>query len=235
MSTDERTLICVTSMAARRILEDVARDFSDRTGISVRIEAMGGVDADRQVRAGYPCDLVALAAAPIETLIRDGYAVPSATANYARSALAVAVKADTPHPDLGTEAAVREALVAARSIGYSTGPSGDHVRRLWQRWELEDRLSQSAVLAPPGIPVATLLAEGRVDVGLQQESELLGQPGIEIVGRLPDPIALTTIFAIGVTQTSTRRLAGLSFIAFVRSPEAALVIRRHGMEPITGD
>ena len=81
------------------------------------------------------------------------------------------------------------------------------------------------------MPVATLVAQGDADLGIQQLSELIGQPGVEVVGPLPPEIQAVTIFSAGVSTTSAAREAANAFVAYLASAEARGAIRRHGMEP----
>jgi molybdate transport system substrate-binding protein len=143
----------------------------------------------------------------------------------------MAVRAGAAHPAISDEAAVRAAMLAARAIGISTGPSGNHVLKLVRDWGLEAELSARIVQAKPGIPVATLLASGEVDLGFQQLSELLGAQGIEIVGMLPDAIQPMTIFAAGICKAATNAAGARAFIQYLASDHSADAKRRHGMTP----
>ena len=122
-------------------------------------------------------------------------------------------------------------MIEARRIGYSTGPSGDHFKALCERWGLSDSVLARALKAPPGVPVATLVANGDADLGIQQLSELIGQPGIEVVGPLPPEIQAVTVFSAGVSTTSAEREAAETLVAYLASAATEAAKRRHGMEP----
>ena len=222
----------VTSMAARHILEELGRLFETQTGIKIAFTAMGGVEAARRLREGLPVDLAALAAPALDKLAQEGHLVPGARLDYARSDVALAVPAGAPHPPIDTAEAVRAAMLKAKRFAYSTGPSGDHVKALWERWGITPEMAVRGLQAPPGVPVATLLAQGEADLGLQQLSELLGQPGIEILGPLPPDIELVTIFAAATGIHSQAPEAAARFLAFLTSDEAQQAVRRSGMQPI---
>jgi molybdate transport system substrate-binding protein len=115
----------------------------------------------------------------------------------------------------------------ARKICYSTGPSGDHLKALCEKWAIP--LARTLV-APPGVPVATLVANGDADLGFQQLSELIGQPGIE-VGRLPSEIQAVTVFSAGISMMSRDPEAARALIAYLASVETDGAKRRHGMQP----
>ena len=221
----------ISSMATRQILAELARAYGQRSGLQVAIEAMGGVDAARRVRAGEPTDVVVLASNVMEQLEDEGHLVPESRADFARSGMAVAVRSGAPRPSLENENAVRQAVLNARAVGYSTGPSGDHLKRLWEGWGIAEAVSQRALQAPAGVPVGVLVARGEADLGFQQLSELLHVPGIEIVGPLPREIQVVTVFSAGVSKTSSQANETRALVAYLTSPEAEAVKRQHGMDP----
>jgi molybdate transport system substrate-binding protein len=224
----------ISSMATQAVLAQLLVDFQRQPGAadrSVRIESVGGVDAAKRVEAGEPFDVVILAADVIDRLITAGHLQPGSRVDLLRSPVAVAVPAGAPQPDIGNEAALRAAVVAAPHIGYSTGPSGQHLQRLFARWGLADVIAERTVQAPPGVPVGSLVASGEVALGFQQWSELMHQPGIQVLGLLPDTCACITTFAAAVGASSTHPVAVQALLRFLASPEAAAITRQHGMEP----
>ena len=118
------TLKAISSMATRQVLAELADAWQRRSGEIVAIESVGGVDAARRVQAGEPFDVVFLAADAIDKLAAAGRVVPGSKVDLFRSPVAVAVRAGSVHPDIASEAALRQAVLEAPSIGYSTGPSG---------------------------------------------------------------------------------------------------------------
>ncbi len=218
-------------MAMRHALTELAEAYEKRSGRAVSIESVGGVEAVRRVQAGEPFDFVVLAADAIDALQSAGRVVPGSRIDLARSGVAIAVAAGATHPDIGNELAVRQAVLGARSIGYSTGPSGVHLARLFQRWGIAEATQPRIVQAPPGVPVGSLVARGEVELGFQQLSELVSQKGIEVVGPLPPDIQAITIFSGAVCGASARRTATSEFLSFVASSDADEAKRRHGMEP----
>jgi molybdate transport system substrate-binding protein len=218
-------------MATRQILADAVGLFAEKTGFDAAIESVGGVEAARRVRLGERFDLVALAAESLEKLEAEGHIASGTRTAFALSPMAVAVRAGAPHPDISDEQAVRGAVAAARAVGCSTGPSGAHLMRLLKDWGFEGADGPRIVQAPPGVPVALLVARGEASLGFQQLSELMGEPDIEIVGLLPPAIQSTTVFSIGVGARSSNLAEARAFIACLNSPQADEAKRRRGMEP----
>ena len=226
-----RPLTGISSMATRPLLADLTAAYRQHCDTTVAIESVGGVDAARRVEAGEAFDVVVLASDAIDKLLASGRVRGGSKVDLVRSGVAVAVRAGAPLPDLGSEQAVQRALLAARSIGYSTGPSGVALTRLFDRWGIAAQLKDRIVQARPGVPVGALVASGEVELGFQQLSELLPLSGITIVGPLPPAIHIETIFSGGVCATTTQLEAARALLEFLASPDAAETKRRHGMAP----
>jgi molybdate transport system substrate-binding protein len=218
----------LSSMATRHILADLARDYEARHGTRVEIRSMGGVEAAKSLRAGETTDVVVLASKVMATLETEGHLVEGGPRDFARSEVGVAVRAGSALPSLADEQAVKQAMLNARKLCYSTGPSGDHLKALCEKWGVAP---ERVLIAPPGVPVATLLANGDADLGFQQLSELIGQPGIEVVGPLPPEIQAVTVFSAGISTMSPNPEGARAFVAYLASVETEDAKRRHGMEP----
>jgi molybdate transport system substrate-binding protein len=221
----------ISSMATRTVLADLARSYELRSGRVVVIESVGGVDAAKLVQAGEPFDVVVLARDALDRLLAVGHLIAGSERDLARSGVAVAVRAGAPRPDIGSEDAVRRAVLAASSIGTSTGPSGVELARLFERWGIADELRGRIVTPPPGVPVAALVARGEVELGFQQLSELVHRAGIDVIGPLPAEIQIVTTFSAAVGARARQPDAGRALLEFMASPAGAEAKRREGMEP----
>lgn len=218
-------------MATRLLLADLAELWQQRGGAPVRVESVGGVDAARRVAAGEGFDVVVLAADALSRLQASGHVVAGSVADLVQSGVAIAVRAGAPRPDTGSEAALRATVLAARSIGYSTGPSGTALLQLFERWGLGERLRDRLRQAPAGVPVGSMVAQGEVELGFQQLSELMHLKGIEVLGGMPAGCEIDTTFSAGLCSASAQAEAARALIAFLRSPDTADAKRRHGMAP----
>ena len=218
-------------MATRHILKDLARDYEQGSGVAVEIRSMGGLEAAKLVRAGELMDIVVLASEVMASLEAEGWLVKGSLWDFARSEIGIAVPAGAPWPGIENEQAVRKSILDARRICYSTGPSGDHLKALCDKWGGVDSVLPRALVAPPGVPVARLVAGGEADLGFQQLSEFIGQRGVEVVGLLPPEIQSVTVFAAGVARRSETPETARTFVAYLASAQTGEVKRRYGMEP----
>jgi molybdate transport system substrate-binding protein len=218
-------------MATRQVLADLVQAYQARSGVLVDIESVGGVDAAKRVAAGEPFDGVFLGSDAIDKLIASGHVVAGSRVDLVRSGVAVAVRQGAARPDLSSEDAVRRAVLAARSVSCSTGPSGVALGKLFARWGIADAIASRLVTAPPGIPVGSLVARGEVELGFQQLAELIHIQGIEVLGPLPPDIQIVTTFSASVCAVSARADAVRALLAFMASADAAEAKRRQGMEP----
>jgi molybdate transport system substrate-binding protein len=217
-------------MATRELLNELVAAYQRSTGQPVTAEAAGGVDVAKRVRAGESVDVVVLSSTAIDSLIAAGSLLPDSRVDLVRSGVAIAVRAGAPRPDVGSEDAVKRAVAAAKTLSYSTGPSGVYLEKLFERWGVLEEIRARIVVPPPGVPVGSLVANGTVELGFQQLSELMTLPGIEVIGPLPPGIQTITVFSGAVSCGFDRVEAGRALLSYMGSPAAAAVKERFGME-----
>lgn len=227
-----QTVQAISSMATRQVLAELAAMWQAQGGEAVHIISVGGVDAAQRVQAGEALDVVLLASNAIDKLIASGHAVAGTKVDWVLSSTAAAVAQGAPLPDIGSEEALRAAVLAATSIGYSTGPSGVALLRLFERWGIAEQLKDRLVQARPGVPVGQLVAQGEVSLGFQQLSELIHVPGITVVGNLPQAVAIDTVFSGAVVANSPRAEAAQRWLQFLASAVTESAKRRQGMQPV---
>lgn len=223
-------LTLISSMATKALLAELVTMFTDQhPDTLITLTSVGGVDAARRVQAGEAFDIVALASDSIEKLAAGGFVVGSTRTDLVRSAVAVAVRAGAPVPDISSEAALRTAVLAAPTLGYSTGPSGAQLAKLFERWGIAEQIATRIVVPPPGTSVASLIVHGEVALGFQQRSEMLGLAGIEVVGGLPEAVQIVTTFSAACSSVRAQAEAVQTFLDFAASPGTAALKQRHGM------
>ena len=219
-------------MATRLVLAELVDGFQKRSGQRVLIESVGGVDAAKRVQAGEAFDVVILASDAIDKLMAGGFLLADSKLDLMRSGVAVAVHTSAPRPDVSTEAALRETVLNARNLSYSTGPSGVALAALFERWGITDGIKSRVVQAPPGVPVGTLVARGEVALGFQQYSELMHVEGITLVGPLPAQVQIITTFSAGIGAKSSHAETVRQLLNYMNCAEASVAKISQGMEPI---
>lgn len=226
----ETHLTLISSMATKALLADLVNAFcAQHPDTSIGITSVGGVDAAKRVQAGEAFDIVALASDAIDKLAAGGWVAGNTRTDMVHSAVAVAVPAGAPLPDIGSEAALKAAVLAAPTLGYSTGPSGVQLAALFERWGIAPQIAPRIVTPPPGVPVGSLVASGDVALGFQQQSELMNLPGIQVVGVLPPAVEIVTTFSAARSVASPHPEAVHRFLSFLASPQTAELKRLHGM------
>jgi molybdate transport system substrate-binding protein len=221
----------ISSMATRLVLAELVQAFQNQTGQSVQLEAVGGVDAAKRVQSGEAFDVVILASDAMDKLLASGHLLVGSKVDLVHSSVAMAVPKGAAVPDISTEEAVKQAVLAAQRVCYSTGPSGTALLQLFERWGVSEQLTGHLFQAPAGIPVGSWVAKGEADLGFQQLSELISLEGVTVLQPLPESIQITTTFSAAVAQTSQQAALVKDLIAFLASPAADAAKRRQGMEP----
>jgi molybdate transport system substrate-binding protein len=220
-------------MATRQLLAELAQQYESTHNQPVRIESVGGVDATRRVVDGEPFDLVFLANNAIDKLIGQSVVQEGSRVDMARSTVAIAVAQGATPPPINNVPALQDALRNAAGVGYSPGPSGVAVRDLLEQWGLVDELGDRLVQSAPGVPVGQLLTEGKISIGFQQRSELMHLAGVQIIGSMPDEVAIETVFSGGVCATCTQPDKARALLHFLASREAHAALAANGMTPVS--
>lgn len=224
-------LTLISSMATRELLAALADQYQGVAGRGVQAESAGGVEVAKRIAAGEQRDVVVLASGAIDKLIAEGAVLPGSRVDLVRSGVAIAVAAGVARPAVATPEDVKAAVLAAPSLSYSTGPSGVYLEKLFKHWGILEQIRSRIVVPPPGVPVGSLVADGRVGLGFQQLSELMNLPGIVVLGPLPEAIQTVTVFSGGVCAASTDPEAARALLDWFASPATAVLKQRYGMEP----
>ncbi len=205
--------------------------FEDTTGNKVTTSWGGVNEITKRVTDGEIADVVMLPAAQIDELIKLGKIVPDTRVDVARSGVGVAVRTGTPKIDISSAESIKKVLLAAKSIAYSSGPSGIYIASLIRKWGIADQVKSKTVAVAPNTPIGEVVARGDAEIGFQQVSELLPVKGIDYLGPLPPELQAITTFSAGVHKQAAAPDAARALLKFMTAPEAASIIRKTGMEP----
>jgi molybdate transport system substrate-binding protein len=209
------TLKIISSMATKEVLKTLAQDF----------QALQG-------RAGETFDLVVLAANAIDQLIGEGHVRTASRVDFVTSGIVAAVKTGGRSFDISSELALKQAILNAKTLSYSTGPSGVYLEKLFAKWGIAEQIKDRLVLAPPGVPVGGLLVKAEAELGFQQLSELINLPGLTLLGPLPPEVQLITTFSAGIASTVSQQDAAQRFLEFIVSKETIEAKERAGMNAV---
>jgi molybdate transport system substrate-binding protein len=220
----------MASVAPRNAYLELLPGFERASGHKVITMWVPTVEMMTRLKAGEKVDLVIMASNSIDELTRLGRLVPGSRVDLVKSGIGVAVRKGAPHPDISTADKLKEALLAAKSVGYSTGPSGAYLVGLFERMGLTEALKPKLKVIQ-GEPVGGVVARGDAEIGFQQVPEILPVAGIDFLGPLPASIQYVSTFSAAIHVDAAQAEAARAWVKFLASPEAAPVIRKHGLDP----
>jgi molybdate transport system substrate-binding protein len=221
----------LSTQATEQAYRELVPQFEKASGHKVTTVFTGTLDANKRLAAGETYDLLIMSAPSIEEQIKTGKVVAGSRVDLAKSGVGVGVKAGAPKPDISTTEALKRTLLAAKSIGYSTGPSGIYMIGVFQRMGIADDIKHKLKQTPTGVFVGGIIANGEAEIGFQQVSELSHFAGVDYVGPLPAEIQQFTIFSSGIIAGTKEADAAKALVSFIRAPAAAAAFKRIGMEP----
>jgi molybdate transport system substrate-binding protein len=203
--------------------------FERESGHKVTIKFQGAPQTMKELMEGASIDLVIAGDDVIVDLVKNGGAVGSSS-KIMLSRVGVAVRAGAPRPDIGSADAFKAALIAAKSVAYSQGASGQHFTAVIARLGLVDTLKPKTIIVQ-GKPVGAAVAAGEAEIGVQQVAELLPVPGIDFVGPLPGDLQKIIVYAAAVPAKAKEPEAAKALMNFLSSDAAVPVIKQKGMYP----
>jgi molybdate transport system substrate-binding protein len=217
------------------VLDDLQGPFERASGHKVTIEAQGAAATRRRIEAGDAGDVVFNSRAVLDGLVKAGRIRSGSITDVAHSSIGVVVRTGQPKPDISTDAALRTALLQARSIAYPDPAkgslAGNYLAGLIERWGIADQLKAKSKLAAGGAPAAHLVAAGEAEIGLNQIVEFMTVSGIEFVTPLPPALTDKVVMSAGVLSDAREPDAAAQWIKFVASPAAAKALAAHGLAP----
>jgi len=221
----------LSTQATEEAYRELVPEFEKATGNKVTTTFTGTLDANKRLAAGENYHLLIMAASSIDEHIKGGKVVPGSRVDLAKSGVGVGVKSGAPKPDISTTEALKKTILAARSIGYSTGPSGVYVTGLFQRLGVADEIKGRLKQTPTGVFVGSIIASGEAEIGFQQISELSHFAGVDYVGPLPADVQQFTMFSSGIIVGAKDADGAKALVKFITAPAAAAAFKNRGMEP----
>jgi molybdate transport system substrate-binding protein len=213
-------------------LNALAAAFARESGHKVTVLQETGKALEERIANG-PADLIGGGPDALEALVKKGRVVAGTATPYMLAPLGVSVRAGAPKPDIATVEAYAKALVAAKSIGYSRGCSGDNAAKGIAQLGLTEALKPKIVMTGGGTgPVTFYLARGDFELGIQQTNIMVGAPGTDFVGPVPGHLNLPCPNSVGLLTVSKERDAAQALTRFMTSPAAAPLLRKVHEEPV---
>ncbi|MDR3467944.1 MAG: substrate-binding domain-containing protein [Xanthobacteraceae bacterium] len=232
-ATEIRVMVSGGLSAAYKELVPQFERASGHTVVTAYGPSMGATENAIPVRLarGERADVLIMVGDALGTMVAQGKAIGTTRVDLVRSPIGMVVRAGAPKPDISTPEALKQTLLAARSVAYSDSASGLYVgTELFARLGIADQMKGKARMIPAE-PVAAGVARGDSELGFQQISELLPVPGVDLVGPLPEPVQKITVFSAAVATGANEPEAAKALIAFLASPGAAPALRKSGLEP----
>ncbi|MGY8705369.1 substrate-binding domain-containing protein [Bradyrhizobium sp. 18BD] len=228
MANTIRMLSTLGLMGAMRSLSSA---FEGTSGIHVDADFAPTLALLKRLREGEAADLVILTREGLDEMIGEGRVIADTAADLARSFVGMAVRAAQPHPDIGSAAALRATLLAARSVAYSRlGASGVYFAQLIVRMGIAAEINARATIVEQGF-TAERLVSGEADLAVQQISELKQVGGIEVIGPVPHDLQTPAVFSAGRMANAKQAEAADRLLRYLASPEVVPVLRQSGLEP----
>ena len=221
----------MASLAMKAVYQELVPVHERNAKVKIETDWVGVADIKKRMIAGEITDAVIASAALIEDLMTTGVLDSRTRVNLAKSGVGAAVRKGAKKPDLRTVEAFKTTLRNAKSIVYSSGPSGVYLAELFQRLGLAKELQGKATQAPPGTLVGELVARGKFELCFQQVPELRQVAGIDYAGPLPPEVQLVTMFSGGVHSKAVDPKGAHAWLKYLASRDAEPSIRKHGLDP----
>jgi len=202
--------------------------FEKATGNKVTVSFKGEPAIADDLKKGA-ADLVITNTDIVDKLATSGEVAGNGKTLLMISKVAVGVKAGAPRPDVSTPDKLKAALMAAKTVGYSQGTSGQHFLTVIQRLGIADAVKAKGVVVQ-GRPVGAAIASGEAEIGIQQVAELRPVAGVDVIGELPPELQKQIPYSAGVGAKAKDATATRALVTFLRSQPAMDVLKRKGMD-----
>jgi molybdate transport system substrate-binding protein len=226
----EVELKMLSSLATREAYLELIPHFERANGLKVTITWAGTVDIMKRVEAGECYDLVIASKGAIDDLTKLAKITATSRLDVASSGIGVAVRRGAPRPDISSAESLKRALLAAKSVGCSTGPSGVYLAGLFERLGIAGDIKAKYRSVPSGGMISGIIASGETEIGFQQISELVRAEGIDFIGPLPAEVQYLTVITAGIPTNAKKPAAAAALVKFLTAPASKDVIERAGLQ-----
>jgi molybdate transport system substrate-binding protein len=221
----------LSTQATEEAYKELVPQFEKTSGHKVTTIFTGTLDLQKRIAAGEKYDVIIMARPAIDAYVKAGTVVAGSRVDLAQSGVAAAAPKGGRKFDISTVDALRETLLTAKSIGYSTGPSGVYVLTLLQKLGVSGEVMPKLKQTPTGVFVGSIIANREVEIGFQQVSELSLFPGVDYLGPLPAAVQEITVFSAGIQSGAKQAELAKALIQFITAPSAASAYTKRGLEP----
>ena len=219
--------------AVKAAVTELAEAWGRDTGHRVTITYATTGASLQKLAAGEPADVIILATEAIDQLSAKGTVIAGTKADVARVGIGVAVREGAPKPDISTPEAVKQTVLAAKSVAYMDpskgGTSGIHFTKVLEEMGIASAVKSKAVLVDTGF-AAERVAKGEAEIVVHQISEILPVKGVTLIGPLPREIQKVTVYSAVVTAKSEAQEAAKAFVASVMTPAARAKFAAVGLD-----
>ena len=220
-----------STQATEEAYKELIPQFEKASGHKVTTVFTGTLDLQKRIAGGEKYDLLIMAGPAIDDYIKAGTVVAGSRVDLAKSGVAAAVPKGAQKFDISSVDALKKTLLTAKSIGYSTGPSGVYLVTMFQKLGVSAEVTPKLKQTPSGVFVGNLIANREVEIGFQQVSELSLFPGVDYLGPLPAAVQQITVFSAGLAAEAKEAEAAKALVKFITAPAAATAYKKRGLEP----
>src|SRR5215831_766457 len=222
--------------AMKAAVDELAPPFEQANAHVLRIVYGPSGGLARRFTGGEAADLIVVDSGALDELIKQGKVLPGRT-DVARTGIGICVRKGAPHPDVSSAEALKRALLAAKSIAH-TAPAGGgitaaHIMRMFEKLGIAAEVTPKVKLAAggPNGRVSVLVSSGEAEIGLQQVSELMSNPEVDVIGMLPAELQQITLYSAGVATNAREGEAAKAVIKALTAPSAAPIFKARGLDP----
>jgi len=229
----EIKVLCTQALTAA--MAKLGPQFEHETGNKLVIIYGGTGGLVNRVKSGEASDVVIVTTSALDSMVKMGKIVDQSRTAIAQTGVGIAIRRGSPRPDISSAGALKQTLLAAKSIAYSNpadgGTSGIVFAQVVEKLGIAEQLKPKTTLVPGGGSSGALAASGEAEIAVQMISELMPVSGVEVVGPLPPGLQTLTVFSAGVSASAATPVAAKQLILFLSSPAAAPALRDAGLDP----